>query len=358
MKVESQYSGNKHQNHTTLVTFLTILILAFGVTLRMVWPYLLALIMGGILALLSYGSYKKLNRRLHKPRIASALTTLGLALLVIVPLVIFLNLAIRQGIALGQGLAENDFLSPHSILDRIGNWGPAQLIIESPEALEKQARGWVQGAGKAVSAEILYLAANVPKIILQIALALIACFFFLLDGQKFMAWMGNKIPLDHDVRQKIIDSFESTAISVIWATFAAATAQSMLMLFSFLVLEVPSAFLAAGATFIFAWIPIVGSAPVWLVGSIYLYLKGSIVKAILMIVFGVITGVADNVVRPMVLKGRGTMHSFVSLVAIIGGVGTFGIMGVFIGPILMAIFISLLQIWPAVGTRFGLIPKS
>ncbi|MEO5968533.1 MAG: AI-2E family transporter, partial [Bdellovibrionia bacterium] len=111
-------------------------------------------------------------------------------------------------------------------------------------------------------------------------------------------------------------------------------------------------------TFIFAWIPIVGSSPVWLVGALYLYLKGSIAKTILMIVFGLITGVVDNIVRPMVLKGRGEMHPFVSLVAIIGGVGTFGIMGVFIGPILMAVLISLLQIWPAVGSRFGLLPKS
>ncbi|MEO5970850.1 MAG: AI-2E family transporter, partial [Bdellovibrionia bacterium] len=227
MKTEPQHPEHRHQNHTTLVTFLAILILALGITFQMVLPYLLALIMGGILALLSTGSYKKLKQRLHKPKLAAALTTLGLALLVIVPLAMFLNLAIKQGIALGHEVAENDLLSPHSILDRIGNWRPVQMFIDSPEALEKQARGWVQGAGKGVSAEVLSIAANVPKILLQITLALIACFFFLLDGQRFMAWMADKIPLDHDVRKKIIESFESTAVSVIWATFAAAAAQSL-----------------------------------------------------------------------------------------------------------------------------------
>ncbi|MCM2324552.1 MAG: AI-2E family transporter, partial [Oligoflexia bacterium] len=70
--------------------------------------------------------------------------------------------------------------------------------------------------------------------------------------------------------------------------------------------------------------------------------------------FGLITGIVDNFVRPMVLKGRSKMHPLVSLVAIFGGIGMFGITGVFIGPIVAAILISLLQIWPDVGRRFGI----
>jgi predicted PurR-regulated permease PerM len=344
------------QSRITLVTFLTVLLLVLGVTTRMIWPYCLAVFTGGILALLSSGFYQKLNRRLEKPKISATLITLGLALLVIVPLVLFMHVAVRQGIVLGKELGENNSYSFHEIFNRIGNLKLVQMIIGDPETLKNQARTWVQGAGKGVTSEILSLATNIPKILLQVALALIACFFFLLDGKKFLIWTENKIPLDHDVRKKMRDSFQSTAISVIWATLAAATAQALMMFISYFVLDVPSAFLATGATFIFAWIPLIGCVPVWLVGALYLYLKGSMVKMVLMILLGLVTGVVDNIVRPLVLKGRGTMHPFVSLIAIIGGVGMFGIMGVFIGPILMAVLISLLQIWPAVGFRFGLLP--
>ena len=75
-----------------------------------------------------------------------------------------------------------------------------------------------------------------------------------------------------------------------------------------------------------------------------------------MVVCGLMTGIVDNVVRPMILKGRSKMHPLVSLVAIFGGIEMFGILGIFLGPILAAILIALLQIWPEVGQRFGLLP--
>jgi predicted PurR-regulated permease PerM len=98
----------------------------------------------------------------------------------------------------------------------------------------------------------------------------------------------------------------------------------------------------------------IGSAPVWLAGALYLYLKGSVVKCVMMVGFGLITGVVDNFVRPLVLKGRGGMHPLVSLIAIFGGIQIFGIAGVFLGPIVVAVTIALLQTWPTVAQRFGL----
>jgi len=74
------------------------------------------------------------------------------------------------------------------------------------------------------------------------------------------------------------------------------------MLLSYLALGVPAASLAAGATFLFAWIPLVGSSPVWLAGAIYLYAQDAMLKAILMVVCGLIAGLVDNFVRPLILE--------------------------------------------------------
>jgi predicted PurR-regulated permease PerM len=130
------------------------------------------------------------------------------------------------------------------------------------------------------------------------------------------------------------------------------------MLLSYLTLGVPAAFLAAGATFLFAWIPLVGCSPVWLAGAIYLYAQDALLKAILMVVCGLMAGLVDNFVRPMILQGRSKMHPLVSLVAVFGGIEMFGIMGILLGPILAAVLMALLQIWPEVGQRFGLLPGS
>jgi predicted PurR-regulated permease PerM len=73
-----------------------------------------------------------------------------------------------------------------------------------------------------------------------------------------------------------------------------------------------------------------------------------------MIVIGLLVGVSDNIVRSFVLQGRDEMHPLVSLVAMFGGIAMFGIVGVFIGPILAAIVIAVLDTWPSVAAQYGI----
>jgi predicted PurR-regulated permease PerM len=345
------------QRRTTLVAFLVLLIAVMVITVLMVLPYVLAVTMGGILAVLSQPVFQWLKGHHVTPRVAAAVIVLGVILVLIAPLSFFVTKAIQQGIAIGHGIAEGG-VSLRSLLDHLSGWTPIETLIGSPEAFETQARRWIQSAATGATATILGLAAHLPNLVLQLALASLACFFLLVDGHRFLCWITDKIPITADVRVKVVQSFQETAISVIWATLAAAAAQSAVMLLSYLILGVPAAFLAAGATFIGAWIPLVGGTPVWLAGAIYLYVQDAMLKAILMVVFGLMTGLVDNFVRPMILKGRSKMHPLVSLVAIFGGIEMFGIMGVFLGPILAAVLIALLQIWPEVGHRFGLLPGS
>src|SRR4030095_785878 len=343
------------QRRTTLVAFLVLLIAVMVLTVLMVLPYVLAVTMGGILALLAQPVWQWLTGHHVPPRVAAAVVVLGGVLVIMAPLSFFVTKAIQQGIAIGQGLAEGG-VSLRSLLDHVSGWALIETLIGSPEAFEHQARRWMQSVGTGATATILGLAAHLPNIFLQLALASIACFFLLVDGHRFLCWMTDKIPIDADVQVKVVQSFKDTAISVIWATLAAAAAQSVVMLLSYLTLGVPAAFLAAGATFIFAWIPLVGSSPVWLVGAIYLYSQDAMLKAILLVVCGLMAGLVDNFVRPMILQGRSKMQPLVSLVAIFGGIEMFGIIGIFLGPILAAVLIALLQIWPEVGHRFGLLP--
>ena len=112
-----------------------------------------------------------------------------------------------------------------------------------------------------------------------IALGLFATFFLLMDGADFFKWASNKIPLSKRIRLTLFASFRDTSVSVITASVAAAGTQSLVMFLAFLALGVPGAFLAAGATFISAWIPLVGSFPVIAVGAGYLFFSDHIIKS-------------------------------------------------------------------------------
>lgn len=346
--------SQQKETRSSLFTFLAILFIFLGLTLKMVAPYLMAIVMGGILALLASPAYRYLCAKRFRRGLAAMIVTLSVIVLVVGPTLTFAGLAIRQAITMGRWVAELKGLNLQNIVSRLSEWAPVRALIDNPAELSKVLQEGIQNIGMALTSLLVGLAKNIPDGILQMFLASLACYFFLLDGPTFFRWIYNKIPMDAEIRRKLSGSFRETAISVVWASMAAAGTQALIMFMAFAILRVPAAFLAAGATFIFAWIPILGSTPVWLVGAIYLSFQGSIAKVIAMLVFGIVTGVVDNFVRPIVLKGRGEMHPMISLLAIFGGLQMFGLFGVLLGPILAAIVITLLQVWPIVGRRSGL----
>ena len=112
---------------------------------------------------------------------AAAVVVLGVVLVIIAPLAFFVTKAVQQGIAIGRRLAEGG-VSVRSLLDHVSGWAPIETLIGSPDAFETQARRWMQSAGTGATATIVGLAAHLPNLVLQLALASIAGFFLLVDG--------------------------------------------------------------------------------------------------------------------------------------------------------------------------------
>lgn len=339
---------------THLVTFVGALLACGAVVAWMVGPYLLSLFLGGTLSMLAYPVYQWLRGKRWGPRLAAATVTVLLLLLGIAPLTGFSILAVNQGVAVGREMAELKEFSPKALTAVLSRWQLVRTVIGDPGLVNARLKSVIQTAGQFTSAAVLRLGKGVPEFLLQLALALIAFFFFLLDGERFMDWLLGLGVLDRNVQKQLVESFRDTAISSVLAGLAAASSQAALIVIGFLVLDVPGAFLAGGLTFISAWIPMLGTAPASLGGLLYLYVEGSSIKMALMLLLALSAGVIDNMVRPMVLKGRADMHPLVGFVAIISGIHLFGILGVFIGPIMAAMLLSLLRSWPVIRGRFGL----
>jgi|JI10StandDraft_1071094.scaffolds.fasta_scaffold126822_2 predicted PurR-regulated permease PerM len=346
--------NHPNRNWITAITFVTLLIFFVVLNAKMMAPFMLSILMGGILAILFFPYYQKLRNKHIGPMWSSGIVTASVALIVIIPLSFFILVAVKQGTQLAKNISENENLTLDSVAEKITQFKFIRPLVEDEQEVKEKLTKSIKESSSSTAQSVLGAVGSIPDRLLQLVLALLACFFFLVDGRKFVVFLNDKIPLDGDVRTKLYGSFKNTAISVIWATIAAAGAQAALMFFSFLLMGVPGAFLAGGATFILAWIPFIGSVPVWVGGAIYLYTQDQIGLVIVMIVMGMFTGVIDNYIRPLVLKGRDELHPLLSLVAIFGGIAMFGIVGVFVGPVFAATLIALLQIWPTVGKRFGL----
>ena len=335
-----------------LATFLGALFACVLAVLWMARPYLLPLFLGGTLAVLTYPVYRWFRAKRCGAWLAAAAVTLLLLLLIIAPLTGFSILAVKQGIAVSRDLTELAEFSPQRITRTLSRRQLVKTVIGDRGMVDARVKSSIRYAGRFIGAAVLKLGAGIPSLLLQLALALIAFIFFLVDGKRFLDWLLGLGALDRDVQETLIESFRETAISSVLSGLAAAASQAALIILGFLLIEVPGAFLAGGLTFIFAWIPMLGTVPASLAGMLYLYAAhGPGLKMALMLALALAAGVIDNLVRPMVLKGRADMHPLLGLIAILGGIQMFGILGLFIGPILAAMLLSLLEIWPAIRGR-------
>jgi len=350
----SAQSSLSNVSRTTLIAFVALAIGISFLAFRMVVAFILPVLIGGILSLMLRQPYRFVSRSGKRSKKAAFVVTLGLVLVILLPLGLFATLGIRQGIAVGRGLSETG-ISYQALTDKISQWEFPHAFGFEPKEVELKLQEWARSLGAVFLATVLAIGAHIPAIFFQLVLMALSCFFFLIDGDAFVAWTKDKIPLDQAVRSRLSKSFQDTSVSVIWATLAASGAQAITMLVLFKILGIPAIILAAGATFLFAWIPMVGSSPVWLLGVLYLFLNGATGKVAILTVAGLSIGLLDNFVRAYVLKGRSEMHPLVSLIAIFGGIEMFGIMGVFLGPIIAAIFISVLEVWPGLGRHLGLL---
>ena len=334
----------KKSSGMTLAVLLAVFLSLF---LSMVWPYLVALLMGLLLAILSRPLYDLLAKRGLGPRLAAGAAMTIILLAIIAPLTVFAVTAVKQAIALAAYLADErgaEFI--RASVAAVTALKPVQWVIESPADLQAKGLEFAQSAGASLSRVILVQAAALPDLALKLVISLLAWFFLLFEGEDFLKWLMGRVNLDSGLRRRLTDSFRATAASTVWATAAAAAAQALVVMLGFLLLGVPNIFLGGGATFIFAWIPILGSLPVCLAGAVYLYFQGSIFKLALMGLVAVVAGLMDNVVRPIVMKGHGDMHPLLALISIFAGIRMFGILGVIFGPIVAAMLLALLNSWP------------
>jgi predicted PurR-regulated permease PerM len=336
----------------TLVTYLLLMILVVVPFLTLLSPYMVALATGAILAEICYPFYSRIRRRL--PRWAAGLiVTFALVVLVLAPAGAMGVGAFRQGSAAVTRLSSDDTPTLAEIVGIARRWIPFIDTFGSPAELLVYLKSGITSVSAAASAVVLRQITGFPVVLLQIVLVVLSTYFALVNGRQLYRWIGEKLPLSGQIRHMLADSFRGATNAVVLASIAAAGAQSALMLLGFWVLGVPAALLAAGLTFLLGWVPGLPTV-VWVSATIYLYSQGSLARAVVMVVIGVVVGVIDNIVRALVLRGQKALHPMVGLLAILGGIVTFGVPGVFIGPLLACMAIAVLEVWPAVASYCGI----
>ncbi|MFI5180282.1 MAG: AI-2E family transporter [Thermoanaerobaculia bacterium] len=180
--------------------------------------------------------------------------------------------------------------------------------------------------------------------VMTFLLTMVLLFFLLRDGEAMADAISEMLPLSVDERRKAMRRLEVMLQSIFRGSLLTAVFQGALGGIGWALVGHPSAFLAGAAMAVLSLLPIGGTALVWIPGAIALALQGRTGAAIFLFLWGVIVvATADNVLKPLLIKGGGELTTLVVFLGVFGGIAAFGLLGLFIGPIVLATAQTLIE---------------
>jgi len=187
---------------------------------------------------------------------------------------------------------------------------------------------------------------SITKILVNFSIFILAFYFLLVDGDSFLKYIKRVIPLKKDHKDALFYRFREVSSAVFAGSLLVAEIQGILLGIGFFIFGLPSPIFWAIVTTFFALIPVIGTAIVWVPVVIYFFLTAQYVQAVLFLFWGVVlVGLSDNILRPYFIKRKIEVHPFLVLISILGGIEVFGFLGIFIGPIIISLLISLLHLY-------------
>jgi predicted PurR-regulated permease PerM len=181
---------------------------------------------------------------------------------------------------------------------------------------------------------------------LHFVLMAFALFFFLRDGPQFLERISLYMPFSKAHREKLTRQVKGIIISTIYGGIIVALVQGLIGSFTFGLLSLHSPILWGLSISMASFLPLVGSAIVWVPTALWLLLKGAVTEGLVVLFVGIFAiTLVDNVLRPVLIRGRLRMPLLAIFFSVFGGIQLFGLIGLVMGPLVLGIFISVLDIF-------------
>jgi len=189
------------------------------------------------------------------------------------------------------------------------------------------------------------LFSNTMHIITNLIIFYFLLYYLLKGGDNMIDKVRKILPFRHGNREKVIRRFIDVTRATIIGSLLIAILQGTMLWLGFHILGIPGALFWGLVTAFLSFIPIIGSPLIWGPASIILLLSGSIWQAIALFIWGIIISSVDNVIRPVTNKKFGQIHPLVSIIGVFIGIAQFGFIGIFIGPLFVAYFLLIWNIY-------------
>ncbi|MHB1606229.1 MAG: AI-2E family transporter [Leptospirales bacterium] len=333
------------------VIALALFLALFSILYLIIEPYLAALLWAAILSYAVHPANTFLTRRTRRPILSALITTFLFLVIVLMPL-LSLGVPLSHELLLAIESIRVFLLDPHAVLpawiSHLPVIGPklqaAVAQIKSHPSGLGTAAGKLQSHILAFGNQIISLATNIGKWILKFFIFILAFFSFTLHGETIWKTLGGLFTGWAGPRMKVpLTVIPATTKGVLYGVFFTALFQAILSAIGFWAASLPNVLLLTTLAFMAALFP-VGAVVIWVPALLYLLVGHHWIAALAFGVWNLLGGGAiEHFVKPIFIGRSSDIPFLAILLGVMGGLEAFGLIGLFIGPVVLAVTLSLLK---------------
>lgn len=338
----------------------SLLILFLIACVAMVYPFFTILLWTILLYIIFRPLHAKIATKINRKKkfyslkrnLLAALFSFGILILIITPLIFMCFFLIKEFISFSQQLIT--YLNEHPKL--FTSEGPfagfykliEEFEIDIPNFEIKDIRDNIIQLIQNYSSKVLSIGTSIlsrtSNFVISLVFVVFALFFCFLDGHYLATILKKAIPVERKYMDILIDKFTRITKNLFSGYILVALYQGIVAFIIMLIFKVQGALLFSVILMFASFIPIFGTALVWFpIGIVMCFTKSLFLGCLFILLCGIFVSLLDNFIRPILLKDRINVHPLIIFFAILGGIEVFGLNGLILGPLIVILFFTLLD---------------
>ncbi|HYY58822.1 MAG TPA: AI-2E family transporter [Pyrinomonadaceae bacterium] len=328
------------------------LLIATAVALYLCWlmlqPFVNVLAWAAVLVIFFYPVHRRLVARTGRPATSALLSSLFVIVVILLPLALITFAVINQMAGALQNLQASaaSLLDPNSpVTGRIIGWLGQYVNIEQLQS-EQFLLDRLKGLSGTIAGNALGFVGGLVGVIVQVFFVIFTMYYLFRDGDRIVRALPDMLPLERAQSEVIFERTRDVISASLYGVLVIAMIQGALGGLAFWMLGLPSAIVWAVVMTFLSMIPMAGAFFVWVPAAIYLAMTGHWGKALILVAWGtLVIGTIDNFLRPKLVGERTRLHELFIFFSVLGGLKVFGVLGIVLGPVVLAITIALLDVF-------------
>lgn len=333
--------------------FFTLIVLVFllGYLNYQVWkPFLTPITWAIVLSILFYPLYTFMLKLLHQRAITSAFVLCLIVLLILGPFSYLTFLLVKELTVLSDTLASGKLDAIKNLLQHPS----AMALIERVTSLlnlrvnelDQAVMDQISRLGKELIGGLTRGIREILTVAFHFIIMAFSIFFFLKDGPTLFKKVREYLPFSENQKERLEQRVRDLIISTIYGGVIVALVQGTLGGIAFAIVGITSPILWGAMMALASFLPVAGPFIIWAPAAIYLLAEGAIFRGILLAVMGALgISLIDNLLRPLIIGNRTKMPYLAIFFSVLGGIRLFGIIGFIMGPMVLVLFLSVIEIF-------------